>query len=153
MGFVKLTPEQLTQLKVDDVVYIRGFVNEPDTPGFPGLPSVYFGEWEEINNERKTFIPENQAVINPNSTKGATLFVKSDLLGKTTLITPKDNAFKRGKEVFISVVVTKIHKKEESDEWDYWRAITKRGVSKDDMTTQTFMLTEGNYEVYGFIDN
>ena len=150
MGLKKLIDEELTQLKVGDVVYLRGVVNEPDTPGFRGMPSVYFGDWEGLVKGNKRFIPEKQAVINPEKCKGATIFVKSDLLGEPSLISPKTLKFTRGKEVFVSFVITKIHEKEDWDEWDYWRAIAKRGTSLEDISKQTFMLTEGEYEVYGF---
>lgn len=148
MALKKLTDEELTQLKVGDVVYLRGFVSEPDTPGFRGKPSVYFADWEEMKRRHKRFIPEKQAVIDPDRCKGATIFVRTKLLGKPSLIASENKIYKIGEEVFVSFVVTKVHEKEDWDEFDYFRALVKRGTSLDDICTQTFLLTEGDYDVW-----
>lgn len=147
-NLVKLTDELLTQLKVGDVVYIRGHVNDNDTPGFQGMPSVYFGDFEGMLKRRKKFIPNKQAVINPTLTKEPTIFKRTKILGDI-MLTPVDHKeLQRMDEVFISFIITKVHEKEDWDEWDYFRALAKRGTSLNDLTKQTFMLTEGDYEVY-----
>ena len=144
-SLTRLTNDQLINVKVGDVVYLRGHVNEPDTPGFNGSPSVYFEDWKKIG---KKFIPQKQAVINPFRTKGPTIFVRDTLNDNCLLAVPKDKAFKRGDEVFVSFVITKIHEKEDWDEWDYFRALAKRGTSLNDICSQTFLIVEGEYECH-----
>ena len=141
----RLKKARFNSLKEGDVVYLRGHVLEKDCPGWKGCPAVYFGNFETLH---QNFVRSRYYVIKLNETKAPVLFTKV----KGKLIPQPDNNLNYGQEVFLSMVVTKIHEIDENDPWDYRRVYFRTGSSLEDHSKQGLLMCS-HTDFQSFVNN
>ena len=131
--FKVLTDGDINRMEVGDVAYLKAHIVDNRDPDHL---AIYFGPWEDNPDAVN---PKDYIVINRNDTQDPVVFVTSHLIGELTLISPKDNKWKMGQEVFVSIVVTRVMN------GDKLRVTAAIGNDLDDLTNQICLLP-GAYE-------